>query len=96
MSSILALHLPLAKMGLTPYNNGRSMQKKLPVTSSQSIKGGAPCIEGTRIPVSDLVFLVREKSIQPKKIVTEYYTQLSLDQVTNALHWFDTTRGKYA
>jgi len=65
------------------------------VSINARIKGGKPCVTGTRIPVADLVFLVTEKNIDPKKIVTEYYTQLSLDVVLNALEWNSSFGGKH-
>jgi uncharacterized protein (DUF433 family) len=72
------------------------MQKQKPVSVNHKIQGGAPCLTGTRIPVSDVVYLVRKKSISPKLLVTEYFTQLSLDQVRAALDWFDKSGKKYA
>jgi uncharacterized protein (DUF433 family) len=41
---------------------------------------GKPCIAGTRIPVRDVLELVRE-GIPFAKIITEYYPDLTIDDI---------------
>lgn len=63
------------------------------VKVDNNIMGGAPCLAGTRIPVSSISYLHKNKKISLKEIVTKYYTQLSLDQVKAALEWSTKHKG---
>lgn len=38
------------------------------VSINENIKGGKPCINGTRIPVADIVYLVEKNAFFPKKL----------------------------
>lgn len=57
------------------------------VVKNRKIMGGVACIAGTRIPVTNITYLYKTKKISPEKIITRYYTQLSLDQVREVLAW---------
>lgn len=65
------------------------------VIIDKKIKGGVPCIAGTRIPVENIIFLIEKKKESPANIATKYYTQLSLDQIHSALEWFEAHKNKY-
>lgn len=66
-----------------------------PVTIDAKIKGGIPVVNGTRIPVKTVVYLHRKLKKSPAVIATEYYTQLSIDQIMEVLKWFDNNKNKY-
>ncbi|MBU0978634.1 MAG: DUF433 domain-containing protein [Patescibacteria group bacterium] len=65
------------------------------ISINKNIQGGQPVITGTRIPVQTICSLVEEQHIDPKIIITEYFTHISLDQVKKALQW-DKCRRNYA
>ena len=65
------------------------------VIIDSNILGGTPVIDGTRIPVSTVVYLNRKLKKSPATIATKYYTQLSVDQIIEAIKWFDTNGDKY-
>ena len=45
------------------------------IVSIPNVMSGAPCIQGTRIPVSTIVFLVRNENIEPTILVKDYFPQ---------------------
>jgi len=65
------------------------------VTISNNIKGGVPVVSGTRIPVRSVVFLHKRLNKSPLEIISEYYTQLSLDQTVGILRWYDNNNKNY-
>lgn len=73
---------------------GKIMRKK-PVNISKNIRGGIPCVTGTRIPVENIVYLNKKKRISPNVIALKYYTQVSIDQVKDVLRWFENNKNKY-
>lgn len=63
------------------------------VVKKKNVMGGAFCVAGTRIPVTNIKYLYKAKKITPEQIVTKYYTQLSLDQVKAVLAWIKRNKG---
>ena len=66
------------------------------ITTNSKVMGGTPVITGTRIPISTIVYLHKKLKKSPETIATEYYTQLSVDQIINVLKWFDSNGDKNA
>jgi uncharacterized protein (DUF433 family) len=60
-----------------------TISKRIAVSSD--IHFGKPCVAGTRITVRDVLELVRE-GIEFNQIVTDYYPDLSVDDVRACLN----------
>ncbi len=73
----------------------RKMTKKTAVKIDKDIRGGTPCVAGTRIPVENIVFLYKKKKVSPYTIALKYYTQISVDQVKKTIEWFNENKNKY-
>lgn len=65
------------------------------VSINKNIQGGVPCIAGTRIPVSEVIYLYKRKKISPEEIVTKHYIQLSLYQVNKIVEWYKQNKSRY-
>jgi len=65
------------------------------VLIDKSIKGGIPVVAGTRIPVQRVVYLLKKKKISPSTIALKYYTQVSIDQISAVLEWFEKNKTRY-
>lgn len=65
------------------------------VSLNKNIKGGTPCVVGTRIPIRNLFFLHKTKGETPESIVQKHYPQLRVRQVKEAIDWYLEKGGKY-
>ena len=70
----------------------KQMIKPVQVVSTPNIMSGKPCIKGTRIPASTIVYLVRTEKINPNDLIQDYFPQLSLEAVNAALSWSDSNK----
>lgn len=65
------------------------------VKIDKNIRGGIPCVAGTRIPVTKIIYLNKKKRISPTTIAIKYYTQISVDQIRKVIDWFENNKEKY-
>lgn len=65
------------------------------ITINQKVKGGAPTITGTRVPVSHVVYLHKQLKKSPSVIASKYYTNLSVNQIIGAIKWYETNKNRY-
>lgn len=72
----------------------KSRRNKVAI-SLKEIRGGTPCLAGTRIPIQKVAYLYKVKKIPLPEIALKYYTQLSIDQIKQAIEWFDSNKEKY-
>lgn len=65
------------------------------VSINKKIQAGVPVVSGTRIPVKKVAYLNKKLKKSPAIIAVKYYTQLSVDQISEALLWYELNKGKY-
>ena len=56
------------------------------ITVNPDIHFGKPCIEGTRIPVQDVVELIAE-GLSFEQVITDYYPDISRDDIRACLRY---------
>ena len=59
------------------------------VSINKKIKGGSPCVIGTRITVKSILYLYKKKEISPSIIASNYYPQLNENQVDKVIKWYE-------
>ena len=57
------------------------------ITSDPDVRGGIPCIDGTRLAVVDIA-LLHMRGYQPEEMQTYYMRPLTLAQVYSALAYY--------
>jgi uncharacterized protein (DUF433 family) len=57
------------------------------ITSDPEVRGGKPCIEGTRLAVVDIA-LLHMRGYQPEEMLNYYMRPLTLAQVHSALAYY--------
>ena len=56
------------------------------ITVNRDIHFGKPCIEGTRIPVQEVLELVAE-GLSFEQIITDYYTDITAEDIRACLRY---------
>ena len=65
-------------------NGGLNMKKRISV--NPDIHFGKPCITGTRIPVQDVLELVREE-VPFEDIISDYYTDIDAEDIQACIQY---------
>ena len=63
------------------------MSVTIPIVSTPDVLGGKPRIEGTRVPVHQVGYLVREREWSRQRVVDQF--GLTADEVEAALEYYD-------
>jgi len=60
------------------------------IVSTPDVRGGRPCVEGTRITVSNIISALREEGITPVALCTHFVRRLTPAQIEAAIAYAET------